>query len=587
MTYAFTYDVPIDEAFYRKIQEGLGPEQPKGLITHIAHRLSQGGLRNIDVWKSKEDAELFTDRHRLLDTRVGLCDSPRHQEADSRAAVGRFFHVIRRAASRFGAGGAEMYEMTCGAEQGTGARGRRYRYPVLSVALGLLVLFVIIATGGAVSTKADSTSPAIDPNIHKIQHVVIIMQENRSFDSYFGTYPGADGFPRDASGNISVCVPDPQNGGCIKPYKDPQTVNTGGPHIEAAAITDEDGGKMDGFVKAAESSGATQTAQCLPSGDEVDCFDPAGEQGSVCLQQSQLPGCDDVMGYHNASDIPNYWTYANNFVLQDHMFEPVNSWSLPSHLYMVSGWSATCSRANDPSSCQSDSSFPGGAAWIPGPAQNEYTGAVTGALIGSEFSSDPVDDGATNAPPDYAWADITWLLYKNNVSWKYYLEQGTQPDCASGQVVCNQLPQQTGTPEIWNPLLGFSDVHKDGQVGNIVDSSSFFSDVFSNNLPAVSWVIPSGADSEHPPSSITAGQTHVTQVINAIMANPKIWDSTAIFLAWDDWGGFYDHVPPPSVDSEGYGMRVPAMVISAYAKKGASSGGGRDKHVESFRRSIP
>jgi len=83
----------------------------------------------------------------------------------------------------------------------------------------------------------------------------------------------------------------------------------------------------------------------------------------------------------------------------------------------------------------------------------------------------------------------------------------------------------------------------------------------------VSWVVPNHTVSEHPPARVSAGQAYVTSVINAVMQGPD-WNSTAIFLAWDDWGGFYDHVVPPRVDENGYGLRVPGMVISPYARQG-------------------
>jgi phospholipase C len=86
-------------------------------------------------------------------------------------------------------------------------------------------------------------------------------------------------------------------------------------------------------------------------------------------------------------------------------------------------------------------------------------------------------------------------------------------------------------------------------------------------LPAVSWITPAQAVSEHPPALVSRGQTFVTSVIDEIMRSPD-WKSTAIFLAWDDWGGFYDHVAPPQVDANGYGLRVPGLVISPYAKRG-------------------
>jgi phospholipase C len=119
-----------------------------------------------------------------------------------------------------------------------------------------------------------------------------------------------------------------------------------------------------------------------------------------------------------------------------------------------------------------------------------------------------------------------------------------------------------------NPLPGFQDVHDDKQTGNVKFHPSYFDAAKNGTLPSVSWVIPGTGYSEHPGhGTITAGQAFVTKVINAAMQGPD-WNSTAIFLTWDDPGGFYDHVPPVKVDQNGYGMRVPALVISPYAKKG-------------------
>jgi phospholipase C len=110
-------------------------------------------------------------------------------------------------------------------------------------------------------------------------------------------------------------------------------------------------------------------------------------------------------------------------------------------------------------------------------------------------------------------------------------------------------------------------VRQDNELRNIQPVDRFMADVQAGTLPAVSWIVPNGTVSEHPPALVSAGQAYVTGLINAIMESP-LWSSTAIFLAWDDWGGFYDHVIPPRVDVNGYGLRVPGLVISPYAKRG-------------------
>ncbi len=364
----------------------------------------------------------------------------------------------------------------------------------------------------------------VPAGIHKIKHVIIIMQENRSFDSYFGTYPGADGIPA-RDGVPTVCVPNPA-GGCTRPYHDTADVNGGGPHGEANAVADVDGGRMDGFIRQRDAASSTCA---IPD-------DPACNQG----------GPPDVMGYHTAAEIPNYWTYARDFVLQDHMFEPVNSWSLPDHLYMVSAWSAKCA-TRSPMSCVNDVVGPYGV--------QQFNQAV----------NDELTTGKTDI--DLAWTDITWLLYAKHVSWAYYVESGTQPDCDDdSDETCAPVPQSASTPGIWNPLPLFGDVQQDHQVGNIKDLSAYFTAARAGKLPAVSWIVPSGANSEHPPASVHRGQAYVTAIVNAAMES-KDWKSTAIFLSWDDWGGFYDGVVPPAVDQNGYGLRVPGIVISPYAKK--------------------
>jgi phospholipase C len=374
-----------------------------------------------------------------------------------------------------------------------------------------------------------SSSPGrayvVPAGIHKIKHVIIVMQENRSFDTYFGTFPGADGIAM-ASGKPQTCVPNPA-GRCVRPYHDTADVNGGGPHGEVNAVADVDGGRMDGFV--AQRDRARSACQ--------NPDDPACSAG----------GSPDVMGYHTGAEIPDYWAYARDFVLDDHMFEPVRSWSLPDHLYLVSAWSARCS-SQSPMSCVND---------IRGP----YSGGQFDRIVNRELAT-----GSTRV--DLAWTDITWLLYTHHVSWAYYVQKGTQPDCADGSAeTCAPVVQSARTPGIWNPLPLFGDVRADHQVANVENLRSYFAAARAGTLPSVSWITPSGHDSEHPPASVHQGQAYVTSIVNAAMKSPD-WDSTAIFLSWDDWGGFYDHVRPPAVDENGYGLRVPGLVISPYARRG-------------------
>jgi len=422
---------------------------------------------------------------------------------------------------------------------------RRVRVKLLCIAwAGLLVAGLLAACSGTgqpaqghrnkEKTKTTSANEVaggpsgryvVPPGIHKIKHVIIIMQENRSFDSYFGTYPGVDGIPM-RNGKPTVCVPSP-GGGCTRPYHDTADLNGGGPHGESNAVADVNHGKMNGFIRQRDAA----EASCQIA-DDPAC---AGT------------GAPDVMGYHAAAEIPNYWKYAENYVLDDHMFEPVKSWSLPDHLYMVSAWSAKC-KNRSPMSCVNDIVGPYGV--------GRFQKAVDKELR----------DGKTSI--DLAWTDITWLLYAHHVSWRYYVQAGVQPDCDDDSAeTCTPVVQNMETPGIWNPLPLFGDVQSDHQLHNIQALSSYLHAAKKGTLPAVSWIVPSGADSDHPPASVHRSQAYVTALINAAMKSPE-WDSTAIFLSWDDWGGFYDNAVPPAVDQNGYGLRVPGLVISPYARKG-------------------
>src|SRR5271165_4130143 len=195
------------------------------------------------------------------------------------------------------------------------------------------------------------------PGLEKIQHFVFIMQENRSFDSYFGTYPGVEGIPP------GICVPDPTPGNpCVSLYHDPNNVNRGGPHGWSNAHGSIDSGKMDGFlIESYKGKSNTGGEPCTPPAPNC------------------TPGKDprDVMGWHDSREIPNYWNYANLYVLQDRMFESVASYSLPAHLYMLA--------------------------------------AQSGGYTGNNQVK----------PTSYNFPEIVELLTSGQITWKYYVTSGT------------------------------------------------------------------------------------------------------------------------------------------------------------------
>jgi len=388
--------------------------------------------------------------------------------------------------------------------------------------LVLALVWAAFAVTQAASPPRSSASSETLAGLSKIQHVIFIVQENRSFDHYFGTFPGADGIPM-KEGHPTVCVPDPVLDKCVRPFHESVLVNQGGPHDHFVSTVDVDGGKMDGFVRAVTTYAPNKCADTrLPK----YCNGTLGPQGQP-----------DVMGWHDAREIPNYWAYAEHFVLQDRMFAPADSWTLPSHLFLVSGWAASCDSPWKPMSCTSDLA---------------QAGVVDKQRHGAH-------------PAIYAWTDITYLLHKQGISWAYYAGNNL-----CGPEVTVKECKSSGSTPAQNPLPSFTDVHKTKQMHNVKTHADFFQAVSAGTLPQVSWVVPGrGGISEHPGTNapITKGQAWVTKVVNAV-GKSALWESTAIFLTWDDWGGFYDHVQPHRVDQNGYGIRVPGLLISAWAKAG-------------------
>ncbi len=402
-----------------------------------------------------------------------------------------------------------------------------------TIVAALAIAVVAAIAAGCTAASGDARATSSDPPAAsgdavpgaKLDHLIFIVQENRSFDHYFGTYPGADGIPTKPDGSFGVCVPDPWQGGkCVPPYVAHKIDFDGGPHDEPAAIKDVDGGKMDGFVGSLDA----RPTKCWVDRTLPHCDRILGPQGQP-----------DVMSTLGRSSIPNYWSWADHYVLQDAMFTSADSWSLPSHLFLISGWSAFCSDPKDPMSCRSNLTLKRSAQrW--------------------DFGDRPI----------YAWTDVTWLLDRVGVSWRYYIGADTcwEPPCPGPN------DRATSSKSVFMPVAGFTsfwDGERDGIRDNLKSVHTYLRSAADGTLPDVSWIMPSSGVSDHPasPSTIRTSMAYVTRVIDAAMRGPD-WDSTAIFLTWDDWGGFYDHVQPERIDANGYGLRVPGLVISPYAKDG-------------------
>ena len=384
-----------------------------------------------------------------------------------------------------------------------------------------LALCLLSACQNPTPKPAQSQRPPPAPEgLEKIDHFVFIMQENRSFDHYFGTFPGADGVV------ANVLLPDAGGRPAVAPYHDEHDVNRGGPHDWDNARADIDGGRMDGFM--IESRNSLREPK-----------DKTGATKRTALQTANDPR--DVMGWHDYREIPNYWNYARLYVLQDHMFEPVSSYSFVAHLYMVA--------------------------------------AQSGGFVTPHLTWRNLGWWHGGTPKEFLFPEITELLGGSQIDWKYYVTSGKAPDTDDAHVVGVPSDQEQRPLKWshWNPLPRFPMVMNDpAQRSRLVDSSQFYKDCDEGHLPQVCWVIPSDPVSEHPPSGVRTGMVYVTGLINHVMKSPD-WPHTAIFLCWDDWGGFYDHVPPPTLDAYGYGMRVPSLIISPYARQGYI-----DKKTHSF-----
>jgi phospholipase C len=357
----------------------------------------------------------------------------------------------------------------------------------------------------AADPPANGNTPAGNPagNINVIQHVVFIVKENRSFDNMFGAFPGANGATH---ATIST-------GAVIPLGLHPDVMNRDVDHLWNSEHTGVDNGKMDRF-------------------DLI----PEANQNNDYIGETQM----------NQTVIPNYWSYAGNYVLADNMFSSLAGPSLPNHLYTIAAQS-------------------GGVYNLPSRAPGTQNWQVTWGCDAPSYETVPVVSATGVVTQQFPCFDFTTLgdeLTSAGVSWLYYAP------------TYNTLGYSFNTYDTINHIRNTS-----AWTTYDVPNTQFLTDVAAGKLPAVSWLIAGGVESEHPPNSMCEGENWTVQQVNAILQSPTYKNNTAIFITWDDFGGFYDHVVPPVVDGLGLGPRVPMLIISPYAKKG-STGSGLISHTQ-------
>jgi phospholipase C len=235
---------------------------------------------------------------------------------------------------------------------------------------------------------------------------------------------------------------------------------------------------------------------------------------------------NETFGHWNGSAIPVYWDMAENFGLGDDFFSSVVSWSEPNHWYMIAGQAPALS--------------------INASQRTLDTPLKLHEYLNEANNTSTVQDLLNNTP---------------SVSWKYY-------DYAleSYQSEINHV-QGTGAYSAWNPFQARAETYSTFESGHLVGRSHFFTDLSGPNFPNISWIIPMSNDSDHPPDNLSQGQQYVASLVDAVETS-RYWKSTAIFLTWDDYGGFYDGVTPPVLDPLGLSIRVPLIVISPYTPAG-------------------
>jgi phospholipase C len=380
--------------------------------------------------------------------------------------------------------------------------------------------------------NGDPTGPSgIVPGETPIEHVVFIIKENRSFNNYFATYPGAEGATR---GGTIECTED----GCrdgrmvdLQPAEDIQPHDL--THCFRCGLVAINGGKMNGF---------NRMNGVIPQSENADVFGA------------------DLTGYvyHDRDTLPNYWAYADRFVLADHFFTSMYGPTLPEHLYTVAAdakYIVDNKGQTDTPGSYCDDQNETATRFVPRDAREAEERILELEREITANSSNTYDLA------DY-WAQIRLCfdmevlpdqLEDAGISWKYYANENAWMNAL-------QMIRHVRYGPMWN---------------KVEPPENFVPDVRDGEMPQVSWIVPSESYNEHPGGgkSVCAGENWTVHQINTIMKS-EYWQSTAIVVVWDDFGGFYDPVPPPQTDIMGLGPRTPALIISPYTRSGENPDGG-------------
>ncbi|MGB8907489.1 MAG: alkaline phosphatase family protein [Candidatus Cybelea sp.] len=427
-----------------------------------------------------------------------------------------------------------------------------------------LLFFLIVVGGGIVACSGGSSAPnALLPLTRgeraasgstPISHVVVIIQENRSFDNFFADFPGANGsmvgYAKPMPSAIAQACADEKQQVITRattvPLTEVSLTGKGFPTPDPSNTPfgwnqDLPHSYRGGYLIDCDSSAAQPNTSnpCKMDGNDVSFFYPNG---------SGPPTCTYTYQYVNPKDIQPYWDMAKQYALADNAFQTQGSESFTAHQDLIAG--GTAGIVSKASIIDDPSYFPWG-------CDGNKDHLVTNLLT---TSGEYLGDKGPFPCLTYPSGTIRDLLDAKSITWKFYANK-----------VYPYTSKKAGYTGIWSAFDAIEAVRKSKEWGTKVTwpDTKIFNDVKAGQLPSVSWITPNAPNSDHPNESnkkgpADTGPSWVASIVNAI-GESQYWKSTAIVVLWDDWGGYYDHVPPPFYDQQGgLGFRFPMIIISPF-----------------------